>query len=192
MADRQTDPPADARSMQLGQCRHQAHSPCSPSPPSPSSKRLTLSLAAGSPDVTAARRPRHRGAPLQQAQSRSAGSCVRPGASCRAGGEERGARCAVRAAAAGRRWAGARGQVRGWAPLSLGPPEALQESGADTRVPPGVGRAPGWVGTVSLQGPGCSDSTSRADIPARSVPGGREGNRGSGGLREQLAPGTAR
>lgn len=86
--------------MQLGQCRHQAHSPCSPSPPSPSSKRLTLSLAAGSPDVTAARRPRHRGAPLQQAQSRSAGSCVRPGASCRAGGEERGALCAVRAAAA--------------------------------------------------------------------------------------------
>lgn len=106
----------------------------------------------------------------------------------------RGARCAVRGAGCGcrRRWAGARGQVRGWAPLSLGPPEALQESGADTRVPPGVGRAPGWVGTVSLQGPGCSDSTSRADIPARSVPGGREGNRGSGGLREQLAPGTAR
>lgn len=195
MADRQTNPPADAGSMQLGQCGHEAHSPCSASPPLPSSKSLMLSWAASSPDVTAARRLRHRGAPLQQEQSRSSGSCVRPSASCLAGGAERGARDAVRAAAAGHRWAGARGQVRGRAPLSPGSPEALQESGADARVPPGGGRATGWVGTLLLLGPGCSDSIRRAAIPAPSVPGGGEGNRGSAGgglLREQLAPGTAR
>lgn len=93
-------------------------------------------------------------------------------------GAERGAGCGCRTP---------RGRSAGtgaWPPLSLGPPEALQESGADTRVPPGVGRAPGGVGTVLLQGPGCSDSTRRAAIPAPSLPGG-------GKPRQQRTPRAA-
>lgn len=67
--DRQTELPTEARSMQHGQCSHQARSLCSASTLHLSSKRVMQGQAASSPDVTAARRLRHHGAPLQEAQN---------------------------------------------------------------------------------------------------------------------------
>lgn len=104
------------------------------------------------PDVTAARRWRHRGAPLQQAQSWSAGSCGRPGASCRAGGAERGAGCGCGTPLGPSAGTGA------WTPLSLDPPEALQVSRADSGFPPwsGPGSGQGGHGNAGGTGLRCS------------------------------------
>lgn len=177
---RQTEPPTDARSMQHGQRSHQAHSPRSASTSTlyASSKRVMQGPAANRPDVTAARRYV---ITARRCSRRRAGALAAVGAEARAAGRVE--RSAVRAAAAGRRWAGARGQVRGrrspWAR-----PRFCKSPGRTPGLPLGVGRAPGGVGTVLLQGPAAVAAPAGLSSPSILPPGG-------GKPRQQRAPGAA-